>query len=237
MLLQGPLSEGFFFGLKMKQPPIKYAISKTKKRLIIALIVAFVAGLSFLDHRFGRSSRPRLQAITSANADVRKYHLKTFKVANIVDGDTIDIAIPDGKYDNTRIRLLGVDAPETKSPRQDEMYYGKQASKYVADIALGKNVTVIIDTVSDARDKYNRLLAYVKFQDGTTLNDALIANGFGYADLRFRHSRLAEYTALQLQTVKRKVGLWKDVKTDQLPGWLNREAPGILSLRNTHPAE
>ncbi len=216
----------------MKQPPIKYAMSKTQKRLTIALIVAFVAGLSFVDHRFGRSSRPRLQALTSANPDVRKYHLKTFKVANIVDGDTIDIAIPDGKYDNTRIRLLGVDTPETKNPKVDEMYYGKQASAYTEKIALGKNVTIIIDTVSAARDKYNRLLAYVEFEDGEVLNRLLIANGFGYADLRFKHSRLADYTSLQIQTVKRKVGLWKMVRKDQLPPWLNREAPDILTLRD-----
>ncbi len=210
-------------------------MSKTKKRLMILTLVLFVAGLSFVDHRFGKASRPRLQAITSANADVRKYHLKTFKVANIVDGDTIDIAIGDGKYDNTRIRLLGVDTPETKSPKVDEMYYGKQAAKYAADIALGKNVTVIIDTVSDARDKYNRLLAYLKLENGEVINRLLIENGFGYADLRFQHSRLPEYAALQLQTVKRKVGLWKNVKTDQLPGWLNREAPDILTLRDAAP--
>ena len=212
-------------------------MSRNRKRVIVAIVIAFVAGLSVVDHRFGKSSRPRLQARTSANADVRKYHLKTFKVAAIVDGDTIDIAIGDGKYDNTRIRLLGVDTPETKSPKVDEMYFGKEATAYTEKIALGKNVTVIIDTVSAARDKYNRLLAYVEFEDGKTLNETLIANGFGYADLRFQHSRLAEYTALQLQTVKRKVGLWKNVKTDQLPGWLNREAPAILNLRDSKQPE
>jgi micrococcal nuclease len=216
----------------MKQNPIKYAMSRMQKRIIIAIIVSLVAGLSFVDHRFGKSSRPRLEAMTSTDADVRKYHLKTFEVVNIVDGDTIDIAVPDGKYDNTRIRLLGVDTPETKNPKVNEMYYGPEASEYAATITLGKNVTVIIDHVSDARDKYNRLLAYVQLGDGTILNELLIANGFGYADLRFQHSRLSEYTALQIQTVKRKVGLWKNVKKDQLPGWLNREAPDILSLRD-----
>lgn len=210
-------------------------MSRMQKRIIIAIIASFVVGLSFIDHKYGKSSRPRLEAMTSTDADVRKYHLKTFEVVNIVDGDTIDIAVPDGKYDNTRIRLLGVDTPETKSPKVDEMYFGPEASEYTAATTLGKNVTVIIDTVSAPRDKYNRLLAYVQLDDATILNELLIANGFGYADLRFQHSRLNEYTALQQQTVKQKIGLWEKIEKEQLPGWLNREAPGILSIRDAAP--
>ena len=175
------------------QPQKKYAMSRLQKRSIIAFVVLFALGLSFIDHNLGKKIRPKLEAQTSSNSDVRKYHLKTFKIVNIVDGDTLDIAIPDGEYENTRIRLIGVDTPETKNPRVEQMYYGPQASDYVRQIALDKKVRVIIDSISSARDRYGRLLAYLQFEDENTLNELIIKNGFGYADLRFAHSRLEKY--------------------------------------------
>jgi endonuclease YncB( thermonuclease family) len=213
------------------QPQEKYAMSRLQKRSVIAFVVLFILALSFIDHNLGKKIRPKVEAQTSSNSDVRKYHLKTFTVVNVVDGDTLDIDIPDGEYENTRIRLIGVDTPETKNPRVEQMYYGPQASDYVRQIALDKKVRVIIDSISSARDKYNRLLAYIQFEDGNMLNEMIIKNGFGYADLRFAHSRFEKYTATQSQAVKNKIGLWKNVQKNQLPNWLNRENPDILEKK------
>jgi len=213
------------------QPQKKYAMSRLQKRSIIALVVLCALGLSLIDHNLGKKIRPKVEAQTSSDPDVRKYHLKTFKVVNIVDGDTLDIAIPDGEYDNTRVRLIGVDTPEIKSPWTEQMYYGTQASDYVRQIALGKKVRVIIDSISSARDRYGRLLAYLQFEDENTINELIIKNGFGYADLRFAHSRFEKYAAIQSQAVKNEIGLWKDVQKHQLPDWLNRENPDILEIK------
>lgn len=206
-------------------------MSRLQKRAVIASVILFVLGLSFIDHNLGKKIRPKVEAQTSSNSDVRKYHLKTFKVVNVVDGDTLDIAIPDGEHENTRIRLIGVDTPETKNPNVEQMYYGPQASDYVRQLSLDKKVRVIIDSVSPARDKYDRLLAYLQFEDESTLNELIIKNGFGYADLRFPHSRFENYAAIQSQAVKNKIGLWKNVQKHQLPDWLNREAPDILEKK------
>ena len=213
------------------RPGKKYAMSRLQKRSVIAFVVLFALGLSFIDHNLGKKIRPKVEAQTSSNSDVRKYHLKTFKVVNVVDGDTLDIPVPDGEYENTRIRLIGVDTPETKNPNVEQMYYGSEASDYVRQTALDKRVRVIIDSVSTARDKYGRLLAYLQFEDGNTLNEMIIENGFGYADLRFAHSKFEKYVAIQSQAVKNKIGLWKDVQKHQLPDWLNRESPDILEKK------
>ena len=146
-------------------------------------------------------------------------------VSNTAGGD---LAIGDGKFDNTRVRLLGMDAPETKSPKVPAMYYGAEATAFAEQLADGKEVTVIIDTVGDVRDMYDRLLAYIRLDDGRVLNEELIVNGCAYADLRFRHSQYDRYLRLQQKAMEQKAGLWKNVTTEQLPKWLQRESPDLL---------
>ena len=201
-------------------------MSKRWRKTIIVGCIFLAAAIVWLDRQAGRHIREKLDP--TPISDVDKFDGKTFKVTNVVDGDTVDIDIADGKYKHTRIRLLGVDTPETKGPRYPEMYYGSQASKFVKELVLGKNVTVVIDTVADQRDKYRRLLAYIRLDDGRCVNEQIIMQGFGYADLRFAHSDFDKYEQLQNEAIKAGAGLWKEVKKDQLPKWLQRERPTVI---------
>ena len=164
-------------------------------------------------------------------SDFEKYHGKNFTVVKVVDGDTIDIDIPDGKYNHTRIRLWGIDAPETKSDKSDVMYFGPEASEFTKELALGKQVTVYMDKGNRTRGKYGRLLAYVQLPDKRFLNEVLVAEGYAYADLRFHHSLYHKYEQLQASARRQKKGLWENVKRDQLPEWLQRMKPTLLSVR------
>lgn len=203
-------------------------MSRRRKRVSIVVFVCVIAVAMFCDRYFLQDFRLDLTTVVPVGADAEKYHNKTFTVVKSVDGDTIDIGIADGKYNNTRLRLLGVDTPETKDPRQGQMYFGQQASDYTARLTLNKQVTILIDTVSDVRDKYGRLLCYVQLNDGAILNEKIIESGHGYADLRFTHSKFDKYVQTQENAIKSGVGLWKTVKRDQLPGWLKREKPLLL---------
>lgn len=207
---------------------VRYAMSKHWRRGLIAAALLLVGGVVCLDHYAGWRVRnlPILSGLRGRDAG--RYHLKTFRVVKIVDGDTVDIDIPDGEYATTRVRLLGVDTPETKNPKTGPMYFGDEASSFTEEMVFDRHVTILIDTVSDERDKYGRLLAYVKLDDGRVLNAELIAAGFGYADLRFDHSRYDEYASLQEAAIESGAGLWGDVSRDQLPKWLLRERPGLL---------
>ncbi|MCF7956800.1 MAG: thermonuclease family protein, partial [Phycisphaerae bacterium] len=128
-------------------------MSRRRKNGIIFAIIVFVLVIVCCDRLFTESFRKEVLLRTPRPEGAAKYHLKTFKVVKIVDGDTLDIDIPDGEYETTRIRLLGVDTPETKKRGEEIMYFGPEASAFVTDVALGKDVTVIIDTVSDVRDR------------------------------------------------------------------------------------
>ena len=203
-------------------------MSSRQRNGIVVMVFMLLAGVVVLDRVGGRYVRRAVFGQEEQVDDRVKYHGKSFKVINIVDGDTVDINIRDGKFKHTRIRLLGVDTPEVANKKYKGMYYGREATEFVRQLALGKKVTVIIDSVSDVRDRYNRLLAYLKLEDGRVVNEEIVRKGFGYSDLRFKHSDYDKYKKLQDKAIAGKIGLWKEVKKEQLPKWLQREHPGIL---------
>ena len=107
-----------------------FAMSRRRKNGIIFLCLLMVMFFIWLDHALIGHSRqltPRSEEQAKAS-DLEKYHGKTFTTVNVIDGDTFDIDIPDGRSEHTRIRLLGIDTPETKSEHSGEMYFGPEAA-------------------------------------------------------------------------------------------------------------
>jgi micrococcal nuclease len=206
-----------------------FAMSKRRHSTIFTLCLLLAAAFVWLDHSpIRRSWQAQPKSNEQAKAyDFEKYHEKTFTVLKVVDGDTIDIDVPDGKYNHTRIRLWGIDTPETKNPETGIMYFGPEAADFTTKSALRKQVTVYLEE-HRTRDKYGRLLAYVKLPDGRFLNEVLVAEGFAYADVRFRHSFYHKYQQLEATARSQKRGLWEKVTRDQLPEWLQRKKPNLL---------
>lgn len=194
-------------------------MSRRRKNSLLLAAFLLLAAIVWADRTV---VHPRIfppETTTTAAGDFDKYNQKEFTVVKVVDGDTLDIDIPDGKYRTIRIRLLGIDTPETaKSPR-GEMYYGPEASQFTKDTVLGKHVVIILNENANPRDKYGRLLAYIKLPDGRILNEELISNGFAYAYTIFKHPDYEKYIELEEAARKGKKGLWKDVKQEQMPKW------------------
>ena len=103
--------------------------------------------------------------------------INTFLVTKVVDGDTIEIKT-DGEM--AKVRLIGIDTPETVDPHRPAGCYGRKASDETKRLLTGKEVVLTKD-VSET-DKYKRLLRYVYLPmgDGKNLfvNDYLIRQGF-----------------------------------------------------------
>ena len=201
-----------------------YAMSTGRHKAVLGLSLLLALVLVWLDHSGLRHSRnyhgePEEQA---GIGDLEKYHARTFTVVNIVDGDTIDINIPDGKDRHSRIRLWGIDTPETKNPKVPAAYFGPEAAEFTAGLVLGKPVTVYLDEQNRTRGYYGRLLAYVQLPDDSFLNELLLTEGFAYADLRFRHSFYHRYKQLEAAARSQKKGLWEKVTHEQLPDWLKK---------------
>ena len=95
------------------------------------------------------------------------------RVERVVDGDTF-IAELAGRSE--RIRIIGVDTPETVDPNRPVQPYGKEASSFAKRMLSGRTVRLVGDV--EPRDRYGRLLAYVWLPDGTFWNALLAAEGY-----------------------------------------------------------
>lgn len=100
-----------------------------------------------------------------------------YKVTKVIDGDTLHI-----DYDGVdeKVRLIGINTPETTDPRKEVECFGREASNRMKDLAEGKIVRIEHDESQALRDAYNRLLAYVYLEDGEMLNRKMIAEGYAY---------------------------------------------------------
>jgi len=88
-------------------------------------------------------------------------------VTRIVDGDTIEVSMPDGSSD--KVRFIGVDTPECTNQNEP---YGDEASEFTANALTGK--TVYLETDAEERDRYGRLLAHVWLQTPAEVDDTTI---------------------------------------------------------------
>jgi micrococcal nuclease len=93
----------------------------------------------------------------------------------VVDGDTIDVAI-DGHRE--RVRLIGIDTPETKKPDTPVECFGPEATTFTTSL-LPADTALHLERDIVARDDYGRMLAYVYLAtDGTFVNLTIIRQGF-----------------------------------------------------------
>lgn len=129
-----------------------------------------------------------------------------FFVKKVVDGDTF--WIEDGSEKGIKVRLIGVDAPESQKTFNKEIgYYGKEAKAYLTKLLLNKKVRLEYDV--SKTDRYNRTLAYVYMQDGTFVNAELIKQGYGKVMTVPPNVKFAdEFVKLQQKARNQKVGLW-----------------------------
>ena len=100
-------------------------------------------------------------------------------LVKIVDGDTIDVLIDLG-FNTTkkeRVRLLGIDTPESATKDLVEKKLGLEAKEYITQW-FTKNTPFRLQTTKD--DKYGRILGVFTGLDGKTLNDILVQNGYAW---------------------------------------------------------
>jgi micrococcal nuclease len=125
----------------------------------------------------------------------------------VVDGDTIQVWLH-GRTE--KVRLIGVDTPETVDPRKPVEYFGREASDFTKRLVLGKHVILRDDPMDQNRDRYHRLLRYVFLQDGTFVNAEIIRQGYGFAYTRYPFSLMEEFRALEREAREQGLGLWAE---------------------------
>lgn len=121
-------------------------------------------------------------------------------VNKVIDGDTFEI---DG---GERVRMIGIDTPETVDPRRPVGCFGPEASAMTKELLEGKMVVLVSDTTD--RDKYQRLLRYV-YLNGVFVQEFLTRNGFAKSypyppDVKYQ----GFLDAAEIEAKSNKQGLW-----------------------------
>lgn len=124
-------------------------------------------------------------------------------VERVVDGDTIVLR------GGERVRLIGIDTPETKDPRRGVQCFGEEASRRTSTLLpAGERVRLAYDV--ERHDRYDRTLAYVyRAADGLFVNAALVRDGYASAYTyppNVTHAE--ELVALQREARDANRGLW-----------------------------
>jgi micrococcal nuclease len=129
-----------------------------------------------------------------------------FPVKKISDGDTFWIY--KGTGDGEKIRLIGIDAPESQNVfKKKQGFYGKEAKAYLTNLLKGKRVKLEYDV--DRTDQYGRTLAYVYLEDGTFVNAELVKNGYAMIMTVPPNVKFAdEFLRLQQEAREQNRGLW-----------------------------
>jgi micrococcal nuclease len=139
------------------------------------------------------------------------------KVIRVIDGDTIDVLINGKTY---RIRLLGVDCPETTAEKNKPYEYdsitdlnylakwGLKAKEFTEKVLDHGTVYVEFDKLAGLKGYYGRYLAYVYLENGTDFNALLIKNGLARVYVEGTFEKESEYLKLENYAKTHKIGLW-----------------------------
>lgn len=184
------------------------AMSKRKfYRLAILFIVGLILTISIqapAQEDFSTSLEKTEHAVTAEQITTTTNAI----ITRTVDGDTVEAKMDSG--DEVKIRLLGINTPESVDPRRPVECFGKEASKYMKDLAEGKRVRLEADIQADDIDKYGRLLRNIILGDGTDINVQMVRDGYAYAYTEFplNKNRKAELIRLEQEARTAERGLW-----------------------------
>ena len=126
------------------------------------------------------------------------YEYYVRKVENIVDGDTIDVLIDLG-FDilfQSRVRLAGIDTPESRTKDLKEKALGLESKEYLKKYLKDAKSVIIKTEKMDSSEKYGRILGWVYVNGDTeSLNDKMINDGYAWGYLG--DTKVKDFDALE----------------------------------------
>jgi micrococcal nuclease len=136
-------------------------------------------------------------------------------IVRVVDGDTIVVRLA-GQHE--RVRLIGIDTPESVKPGSPVECFGKEASGHLASL-LPQGTVVRLEGDAEQRDRYGRLLAYVyRDPDGLFVNAVMARDGFAQPlTVPPNVAHTAELAAAARSARESRRGLWAACPTAGSP--------------------
>jgi micrococcal nuclease len=128
------------------------------------------------------------------------------RVVRVIDGDTVRVRLDDPDQSRT-VRYIGVDSPESVAPDEPVECFGKEAGDFNRRLVAGRRVRLVLGR--ERRDRYGRLLAYVRVQGGPLVEDELLRRGFARTlTIPPNDDRAPHFEALERKARSEGRGLW-----------------------------
>lgn len=150
---------------------------------------------------------PKLKLPTFATTPVKSTP-GFYRVSEVYDGDTIAVQM-DGRIE--KVRMIGVDTPETHKPNSPVECGGPEASDFTNKQLSGAEVRLEADKINQNRDRYDRLLRYIYLKDGTLFNKLLITEGYGTPYTTYPFEKKVEFVAAGNQAKLANKGVWAGI--------------------------
>jgi micrococcal nuclease len=126
-------------------------------------------------------------------------------VTRVVDGDTIDVILDLGFsiLHKCRVRLYGIDTPESRTRDKDEKVRGKLAAKYLKDSIKNGTEIILRSKLKDSKGKYGRVLGEI-IVDNININQSMIEK---YLAVQYTGQSKKDVEAEHLKNRKRLIEL------------------------------
>ena len=127
------------------------------------------------------------------------------KITRVVDGDTVDAELDLGfniKY-KERIRLLGIDTPESRTRNKVEKKLGLKSKARLKELISEHKGNIILTTAKEGKGKFGRILGSLVISDNgveANLNDIMIAEGHAREYFGGKKNKLGEWTKQDPET-------------------------------------
>ena len=143
--------------------------------------------------------------------DLGAYHGAQATVMRVIDGDLIELALPDRLHGRpqTQVRLWGVQCRRAARPDDAEgSRLAEEARRFTRTLAEGRTVELTLEP-HRTRAGTGQVLAHVRLPDGSILNESLLAAGLARTDDRLPHSLLGRYEQMQQIARRQRLGIWE----------------------------
>lgn len=178
---------------------MKYASLFRKKKVSLpSLVLILIIGVLQTAGAFDTAKTQVPQKAVSSQPGL-------YEVTRFTDGDTITVNM-NGTPE--KVRMIGIDTPETHKPNSPVQCYGPAASAYTKELIDNHKVRLESDPNSTNRDRYDRLLRYVYLPDGTLIAEKIIRNGYGFAYTQFPFTKKDAFILAEKEAEKAHAGLW-----------------------------
>ena len=172
----------------------------------LALVAGFAAGFIVSRYISRKDTTTQSQLAESRTpprqAAEEKPTSQFQRVSRIVRADVIEV---DG---TGAVRLLGIETPDGKSPKEIYGVHGQRAVSFIEKLVLGQDVRLEFDPAGSNKDEAGQTLAYVYTRDGMLVNGEMVKQGFAFVRGTEQFSRASDFRGYERDAMQAMRGVW-----------------------------